>query len=402
MMRLLTFLFAWSAAAQIVPIQQAAWTMGAAPLRAFGSGPFFGYNGGTNRVPFYDNTNLLIDECAWALFNPGFPVLLITNGGGTNVSFYVQGSQSAQIAKAWAWGASATNILIADIETSAPEFGHPAFANVQWWTNPVTGYRGVWVASATAVTNELTVVDHHATTQLGVIASVLPRGSYVMPIKIGSFLSDLGFAVAYAVTNGAKIILINSGVNRLRVAHTNGFAQAFTSNVLVICPFAEDGLNYDTVYAAATDQWALDFPSAFQWVSYTNSHVIADSGGTPKTNDNIVFGNGVLFTNILSVGPMLRDGTFFTAGSYSTNYLNLVAPGRTVVTANTNGGYTFVSGTSPSAAYAVGVSAMLMERRPTWTCYQIRSKMLASVDVRSGMETKTRSSGSLNAWKALQ
>lgn len=61
----------------------------------------------------------------------------------------------------------------------------------------------------------------------------------------------------------------------------------------------------------------------------------------------------------------------------------VVAPGVNVYAAGQNRGYVYVNGTSFSAPYVAGISALLMQIHPNWTNHQVRAALMASATRKS-------------------
>ena len=332
--------------------------------------PFFSYNI-SNKILFTSG-GYYRDEYQWGLKNTGQETKTY-NPNGTVFSTEPTGNADVNILPAWEIKAC-SDILIAVIDDCFL-LDHEEFQNI-WWINPETGCPGVRISGGIVSSNVNVNKGFHGTTQVGIIAAngnngvgisgVLRDGARIMPVSCADSYADLGRGMEFAVTNGAKIILFAYGYPAPRREWTNAFRLARDSNCIVVCSASENngheiGLGQYPDYPA---QWVNDFP-------------------------------------ILNVGALTREGKRYAVSGYSTNWVDVFAPGRACVTTFTNHSYTYTSGTSPAAAYVAGYVAILWETFPRKSNYEILSRIKPTVKTNEFLLNTCSSGGYIDVFAGL-
>ncbi|MFC4056801.1 S8 family serine peptidase [Planomonospora corallina] len=158
------------------------------------------------------------------------------------------------------------------------------------------------------------------------------------PVKPGpNGLAPLAEGIRHAVDHGAKVISMSLGSD----------------------PSAARGYSSDEAEAVA---YAVN----------RGVTVVASAGneGGKGSSNATSFPAG--YPGVISVAAVGRDGR--RAEFSSVKAVNTVAaPGVGIVSARSTGGYEAVSGTSPAAALAAGVAALLLSRNPGLTPGQVRA-----------------------------
>jgi subtilisin family serine protease len=223
---------------------------------------------------------------------------------------------------AWNMGTGASGIIIADIDSGA-DGTHPDLAS-----KLVPGWSFV---SGTSSTSDNT---GHGTAVAGTMAAATNNGTGVagvawanpvMPLVVidstgsGSY-SNIASAITYATDHGARIINMSLAGSTPSSTLQSAVNYAWSKGVVI---FASAG-NYSTstpYYPAACD------------------NVVAVSA--TDNNDNLA--------------------SFSNYGSW----IDLSAPGTSILTTNSGGGYGYWDGTSFSAPIAAGVGALVLSLRPS-------------------------------------
>jgi len=163
-----------------------------------------------------------------------------------------------------------------------------------------------------------------ATSNNGIgMAGIAPHAR-IMPLRVldaqglGTY-SDVAAAIVYAVDNGAKIINLSLG-------------GSFPSTVL------EDAVNYAVSH---------------------NVLVIAAAG---NTGGNVLY--PAVYSGTIAVAAVDQNLQRSSFSSYGPE-VDLLAPGRDILTLSPSGGYTMLSGTSFAAPQVTGVAALEMARGRT-------------------------------------
>lgn len=216
------------------------------------------------------------------------------------------------------------------------------------------------------VNNDSTVFDsgesEHGTYVAGVISSsinnigivgVAPNAK-ILPLKIiegeVGYVSDAIEAIEYAKNHGVKIINCSWGTTKFNYALKDAISN---SNMLFVCATGNQGKSEET------------FPAAFG------------------------------LSNIISVGAVDKNGNI-AKFTNSRQTLDIYAPGVDILTTAPNYGYRTVSGTSLSAAFITGISALLCEAVPT-----ISETELALVISKGYSHTKIGNIKISNAYESL-
>lgn len=281
--------------------------------------------------------------------------------------------------------------LIAVLDTGA-EMTHPDLKN-NLWTNPkevagngvdddgngvvddIHGY------DATKETGDPTDDYGHGTHCFGVIAAEGNNGAgvaglnwqaRVMPVKMmtkgeGS-VAETVRALLYATKMGADITS-NSYAGPYSQPEYEAFAA---SPALHVCAAGNDHRDNDT---------GQFYPDGDAWASY------------PATYP---------FDNIISVAATDRNDRLSSFSNFGAKTVDLAAPGNAILSTWPGGGYKTDTGTSMAAPHVTGVAGLIKTRFPEATPEQIKTRILANVDVVPGLNGKMVSGGRLNAARALE
>ena len=152
-------------------------------------------------------------------------------------------------------------------------------------------------------------------------------------------------------------------------------------------------------------------------VSYRDDPAVRDAVGFAARSDVVVVaaagnrgasGNPTPFPaaydGVLGVGAIGQDGRRLP-GSQTGPYVDLVAPGDRVVTADPPAGHATRSGTSFAAAFVAGTAALIRQYHPELSAQQVSARLLASADAAPGGSGRTGGgeygAGVLNPYRAL-
>ncbi|MDL1878876.1 hypothetical protein FBQ85_27490, partial [Cytophagia bacterium CHB2] len=87
--------------------------------------------------------------------------------------------------------------------------------------------------------------------------------------------------------------------------------------------------------------------------------------------------------------------------NYGATTVDLAAPGKNILSTTPNNGYQSLSGTSMATPHVAGIAALTLAQFPALTNIQLKNRLMASVDVKSGLQGKMVTGGILNAFKAV-
>lgn len=215
--------------------------------------------------------------------------------------------------------------------------------------NPNWGVHGTWMASL--------IAGHGHGPQDGILGSA--PAARVLSIRVitdstdpnyrkyqaesaDSGQAELAEAITYAVAHGAGVISLSLGYSLPSLRVREALQDAYDHNVVVVASAGNSG---DSAGAAGTGSAPFSFP--------------ADYPG------------------VLSVGAVTSTGQ---VASFSSENLSVqvAAPGKSVPAQGRDGGYWYVSGTSPACALTAGVAALIKSAYPRLTDHQVISAITSS------------------------
>ncbi|MEU7094494.1 S8 family serine peptidase [Kitasatospora aureofaciens] len=208
--------------------------------------------------------------------------------------------------------------------------------------------------------------------QGGAGAQGLAPAVKILPLKIANgsegafvttdFLDQIGQAVDYAVSQGAKVINISQGVAEVRTS-------------------PEEVAKLTRILANARAKGSL----------------VVSSVGNSAQKGNLVEYPGAL-PNVVGVGAVDRNGTV-TAESETGPQVALVAPGEDMVEACTSGtGYCKSHGTSDASALVSASAALVWAVHKDWSANQVLRVLINTAGRPNGGNSRTDSAG----WGAVR
>ena len=154
--------------------------------------------------------------------------------------------------------------------------------------------------------------------------------------------TELAEAITYAVAHGAGVISLSLGYSTQSLAVRQALQDAYDHNVVVVASAGNSG---DAAGAAGTGSAPYSFP--------------ADYPG------------------VLPVAAVTSTGQVASFSSENVD-VQVAAPGKSVPAEGRDGGYWYVSGTSPACALTAGVAALIKSAYPRLTDQQVISAITTS------------------------
>lgn len=305
----------------------------------------------------------------WSLFNVGG--FRITSGQEPNPP---RATAGADIKVVPAWSTTKGSGVTVAVVDSGVKLTHPDLLG-----QTVGGGRD-WIENDSDPTS---TYDSHGTHVSGIIAAsgdntvgisgIAPQAKLLELRTLDNNgegeISDVASAFYYANTKGARIVNASLG--------TEGESELINQAV-------QDNPNVLFVFAAGNGD--------------KNGNGI-DTNLTPFTPCNAPG------PNVICVGATNYNDNPTAWSNYGTRDVDLFAPGdkiySSVVSAEFNKDYNFMSGTSMAAPEVSAVAALVMSAYPTLTAEQVRQAILESVDPLAQLTSLSASGGRLNAQKAL-
>lgn len=106
-------------------------------------------------------------------------------------------------------------------------------------------------------------------------------------------------------------------------------------------------------------------------------------------------------SNIISVAATCICDNLACFSNWSPTWVDLAAPGVDVLTTQIQGGYRLFSGTSASAPFVSGTAALLLAQNPGQSVAQLKSRIMATVDILPSLAGTSVAGGRLNIRQAV-
>ncbi len=222
------------------------------------------------------------------------------------------------------------------------------------------------------------------------------HGTSVAGIGFASINNGVGMAgiggwnPAYAGSNSKIRVMPVKALNRFRVGTDTSIANGITwavdhgANVINLCFSSQ-------TYSATVD-------AACQYAIGKGCVVVAAAGNDGTSALEYPASN----SGVISVGSIEADNSLIPFSNYG-NRVNILAPGRSIVTTSWEGDYTLYSGTSASTPQVAATAAMILAEFPNASVSAVTSFITGSASSYTPYQGRTIASGSgrLNVYGAI-
>ncbi len=189
---------------------------------------------------------------------------------------------------------------------------------------------------------------------------MLLRAGYFKPNGMQALsIANIAKSLIYAADNGARVINISSVGKTFSQSYEDALAYAIDQGALVTCSAGNEGSD-TPVYPAAYD-----------------------------------------LPGIISVGATTRMDRITAFSNYG-NWVDVSAPGESIMTTILDNGYGKVIGTSFSSPMVAAIAGLIFSRYPDLTPADVQDTIMNNVDILDGLSNANITSGRVNAYKALQ
>lgn len=249
----------------------------------------------------------------------------------------------------------------------------------------------------------------------------------IVDTGISASHADLGSKITKAAncTTGSGCVLISPAFDdNGHGSHVAGIASSLTNNSTGI-----SGTGYDTnlVSVKVLDNGGSGYYSwvanGIVWAADNGAKVINLSlGGTSSSTTlynavNYAWNKGVVvvaaagnsnssqrfypayYSNSIATAATDQNDKKASFSSYG-SWVDVAAPGVSILSTYNNGDYAYLSGTSMATPFVSGLSGLLFGANPAWTNSQVRNQIQSTSDIVSGTGTYW-TYGRINACKAL-
>lgn len=197
--------------------------------------------------------------------------------------------------------------------------------------------------------------------------------------------------------NGITGVCWDVSLVSLRTA--NDLGKSKTSDVIRAIEYAKEKniklLNFSSSGSDYDDNFKKEIESY-------KGLIICSSGNDYKNLDSDFnsYPTEYRLPNVISVGSCDYFDINQGYSNYSTNYVDLVAPGDNILSTYATS-YAYKSGTSMAAPQVTGVAALIWSKYPNLSVAEVKAAILNNVDKGYYLEDKVKTGGRLNAFKAL-
>jgi thermitase len=276
----------------------------------------------------------------------------------------------------------------------------PNFA-AQWHLTKIDA-PNAWAISKGATGAPIAIIDSGVDPAHPDLASrLVPGWSFLLNNSDSRDVLGHGTKTAGTVAAAANNALGVAGVSWLNpvmplvVLDSSNFASY--SNIAKAITYAVDrGVRIISISIGGTTS-SFTLQSAVDYAWKKNSVVIASAGN----NGSTAMTYPAACKNAIAVGATDANdalASFSNRGAW----VDLVAPGVSIMTTTKGGGYGAVSGTSFSAPMTAGVAALILALRPSMTPSQVESQLKQSAtDLGPAGFDSLYAAGRLNAYKAV-
>src|SRR6266568_3947548 len=276
--------------------------------------------------------------------------------------------------EAWDTQSTASNVVVAVIDTGVRYTHEDLAANI--WVNPADGSHGTNAIAGTTDPNDdqghgthvsgtIGAVGNNSGGVVGVTWRVQLMACKFLDAQGNGSISDAISCIDFARSHGANIINASWG------------STTFTSSAL-----------HDAVQSARD--------AGIIWVAAAGNSG-ADNDATP------LYPASYEFDNIIAVAATTRTDDLANFSNYGATNVDLGAPGASIFSTGnlSDSDYSYVDGSSFSAAHVSGACAIVWAHFPTDDYHQVVNRILSGVDPLPSLAGKCVTGGRLNLFKAL-
>lgn len=321
-------------------------------------------------------------------------------------------SFGSQAARAWEGGFTGSRNVVVAVVDEGIDIGHPDLAQ-NIWTNPYeipgngidddgNGYiddvNGWDFASNDNSVYDGKVgdntTDQHGTHVAGTIGAVGGNGlgvagvSWEVSIISAKFMGKKGGTTANAVRALDYVANLKRLHPELDIVATNnswgggGYSQALHDAII-------RGAKQGILFVAAAGNSGQNIDRKKTYPAWFDTSV-----GTSTES-------GAGYDAVIAVAAIDSSGALASFSNYSSQHVDLGAPGVNIASTMPNGNYKYMSGTSMAAPHVTGAVALCAFARPWASAQAIKSAILSSAVPTPSLKAKTVTGGRLDAYQGI-
>ena len=229
--------------------------------------------------------------------------------------------------------------------------------------------------------------------------SFSPEFSNPLEDKIGHGTNVAGIIGASGNnTIGICGVAMNATLVSLRT--DNKYNRLETSAVIEAINYANqvgiDILNYS---AGNVDSNSLMYEAI---ENYNGLFVCAAGNDSKNIDNNPIYPASYRLDNLISVGSVNANGDLASFSNYGQNSVDILAPGTNIMTTSNYGEYYHVKGTSFSSPIVAGIAALMLSNDNDLSPFNIKTRLMESVTIKSNLANYSVSSGIINAYNSVK
>jgi len=206
-----------------------------------------------------------------------------------------------------------------------------------------------------------------------------------------------------AATNNSKGVAgvcWNAKIMALKFLDSTG--SGYTSDAITCIEYA-----IDHKVSVLSNSWggggySQSLYNAIKVAGDNNILFVVASGNESRNNDTTpAYPASYDLPNIISVGASDDKDNRSSYSNYGQYSVDVFAPGEKIYSTFPSNSYSFLSGTSMACPHVSGLALLLLADDPSLTHYQLKAKIMRSVEVKSTFTGKALSNGRINAADAL-
>ncbi len=135
-------------------------------------------------------------------------------------------------------------------------------------------------------------------------------------------------------------------------------------------------------------------------IANSGSLFVASAGN--NGSNQAVYPAGYSNANIISVAATDHNDNLATFSNYSSNWVDLAAPGVNIISTYPSNQFRSLNGTSMAAPHVAGVAGLIMAASPGLSVSAVKNRIMNTVDPIAALAGKMVTGGRLNAGRAVQ
>ena len=299
------------------------------------------------------------------------------------------GNESINVVKAWEITKGSKNVLIAVVDTGV-DYTHPDLQG-QMWVNDAekNGSPGADddgngfiddIYGYDFANNDGDPMDDHE------------HGTHCAGI-IGARHNDIGIAG----------VMGDVGIMAIKFLTSDGMGS--TSNAIKAIDYAiKMGANIlSNSWGGKFDQESILLEEAIGRARQRGILFVAAAGNESSNNEVIHnYPSDYEIGNIISVGSHNGNGGKSSFSNYSKTFVDVFAPGTSILSTALNGKYATLSGTSMATPFVAGVAGLLLSQYPQMSYLEIKDRLIKSSAKNGKLDNYSVSGGRVDAYRALE